>query len=337
METVRLALNAMATRFELVLHGENAVHLRAAGEAAMREIRRLEAQLSFYRPTSDIGRINARAAEGPVHVEARLFELLVAAKQLYQQTAGAFDITIGPLMRCWGFVNDTGHLPPDEALTEARNLTGMHLVHLDSTSRAVAFERPGVQIDLGGIGKGYAMDEAMSILTENGVTSALLHGGTSTIYALGRPTEDAQWKAAIPAPVPANHPSDTESVLAIVELENESLSASAPSGKSFIAEGEEYGHVLDPRSGSPVKGAALSVVVASSAMKSDALATALLVEGLEAADRMAEAFNIHALAASQPNGSGRFRVTQRGIPLYHQDSSPVIPDVLQRVSSDILT
>ena len=174
METVRLAIHAMATRFELVLHGERAVHLRAAGEAALEEIRRLEAQLSFYRPGSDVSRINAGAAAKPVRVEPGLFSLLTTAKAAAPPDgAGAFDVTIGPLMRCWGFVNDTGHLPAPEQLAEARKRTGMGLVHLDVSSRTVAFERPGVEIDLGGIGKGYAIDEAMASLVENGVTSAL--------------------------------------------------------------------------------------------------------------------------------------------------------------------
>ena len=320
METVRLALRAMATRFELVLHGENAVHLRAAGETAFSEISRLEAQLSFYRPTSDISRINATAAQQPVRVEPRLFELLLAAKQLYLQTDGAFDITIGPLMRCWGFVNGSGHFPPADVLAEARRQTGMHLVHLDPSKRTIAFERPGVQVDLGGIGKGYAIDEAIVSLREDGVTSALMHGGTSTIYALGQPPEDSRWKTAIPAPSASSGDSVNEDILAIVELHDESLSVSAPSGKSFVNEGTEYGHVIDPRSGYPVAGASLTAVVASSSMVSDALATALLVEGFEAADSivdsMADAYSVRLLAASHGNDASPFQVHQKGIPLF---------------------
>ena len=324
METVRLALHAMATRFELVLHGENAVYLRAAGEEALQEIRRLEAQLSFYRPTSDVSTINAHAANYPVTVEPRLFELLSTAKKIHDQTAGAFDITIGPLMRCWGFVNNTAYVPPPDALDAARSLTGMHLVHLDDVHRTVSFERPGVQIDLGGIGKGYAIDEAIASLVENGVTSALLHGGTSTMYALGHPPNAPAWNAALPSPISTGDHPDAEHVLAVVPLSNASLSSSAPSGKSFFVNGQEYGHVIDPRSGYPVNGAALTAVVASSAMKSDALSTALLVKGVEAVEPMAKTFNLHALAASLPDNHGQFQVSQHGIPLYHQDCSLVI-------------
>ena len=321
METVRLAIHAMATRFELVLHGENAVYLRAAGEEALNEIKRLEAQLSFYRPTSDVSRINAHAAQRPVSVEPRLFELLSTAKTMHCLTEGAFDITIGPLMRCWGFVNATGSFPNPDALTEARKRTGMHLVHLDEAQRTVSFDRPGVQIDLGGIGKGFAIDEAISLLVDNGITSALLHGGTSTMFALGSPPDATAWKAALPSPTSSRDQPDADHVLAVVPLRNASLSSSAPSGKSFFLNGQEYGHVLDPRSGCPVNGAALTAVVATNAMKSDALSTALLVQGVHAVEPMAEAFNMYALAASLPDNHGRFQVSQHGIPLYHPDSS----------------
>ena len=322
METVRLALHAMATRFELVLHGQDAVYLRAAGEAALAEIKRLEAQLSFYRPTSDISRINTHAAVSPVHVEPRLFELLTVAMQLYHQTDGAFDVTIGPLMRCWGFVNNRGHFPSPDLLEEARSRTGMHLVHLDASNRTISLERPGVQIDLGGIGKGYAIDEAMASLKEDGISSALLHGGTSTIYALGESPEGSTWNIAVPTPATGHHSADTEDVLAIVALSNESLSLSAPSGKSFVAQGKEYGHVIDPRSGYPVEGASLTAAVASSAMISDALSTALLVQGVQAVDHVANTFNIGTLAASPLDSSGQFQVAQHGIPLYDSNSSP---------------
>src|SRR5690242_12647427 len=107
MKTVTLACNAMATRFEIVLNGTDEVRLRAAGEEALEEIGRLEAQLSFYRPTSEISHLNARAAHAPVRVEPGLFRLLQQAQRLSEETNGAFDITVAPLMRCWGFVNDT--------------------------------------------------------------------------------------------------------------------------------------------------------------------------------------------------------------------------------------
>lgn len=313
MPAVQLALHAMATRFELVLPGPDAVRLRAAGEAALAEIRRLDAQLSFYRPTSDVSRINARAAHGPVRVEPRLFGLLQTAQRLYQETQGAFDITVGPLMRCWGFVDSTGHLPAPAALAEARSRTGMHLVQLDAAKRTVAFARPGVQIDLGGIGKGYAIDEAVALLREVGITSAFLHGGTSTLYALGRPPGETAWKTALPAPGAPDDPAETD-LLAVVALEDEALSVSAVSGKAFQADGTTYGHVLDPRVGRPVDGAACAAVAGVSATETDARSTALLVLGIPAAEQMARRFGVRTLVAGTPDAAGHIAVAQQGIP-----------------------
>lgn len=282
MKTVRLARRAMATRFELVLQGTDEVQLRAAGEEALAEISRLEAQLSFYRPTSDVSRINARAATEPVRVEPRLFKLLQTAQRLSEETDGAFDITVGPLMRCWGFVNGTGQLPDQAALAEARRRTGMHLVTLHEANYTVSFSRPGVQVDLGGIGKGYALDEAAEILREVGVMNAFLHGGTSTIVAMGQPFDAAHWKVAVPYPEAQGD--STDDILAIVPLHNEALSVSAVAGKSFFVDGKEFGHVLDPRKGKPVDGAEVAAVVASSATETDAISTALLVMGQEGQD-----------------------------------------------------
>src|SRR4051812_27453755 len=139
MQTVALARNAMATRFEIVLHGEDPVALRAAGEEALGEIDRIEAQLSLYRPTSEIAHLNARAARAPVRVTPGLFRLLQQARQLSLDTGGTFDITIAPLVRCWGFMGGTGQLPQPEAVAEARAKVGMHQVELNAEDLTVRF------------------------------------------------------------------------------------------------------------------------------------------------------------------------------------------------------
>src|SRR5262245_6003247 len=197
---VRLARHAMATRFEIVLHGEDEVALRAAGEEALGEIERLEAQLSLYRPSSEIAQVNARAAKEAVRVTPSLFSLLEHARKLHDETGGAFDITIAPLVRCWGFMGGTGRMPQDEEIAQARTRVGMNLVHLDAKEFTVRFAREGVMLDLGAIGKGYAVERAVEVLREAGVKSALLHGGTSTVYGLGRPPEAESWKIAIESP-----------------------------------------------------------------------------------------------------------------------------------------
>ncbi|MFW5972419.1 MAG: FAD:protein FMN transferase [Bacteroidota bacterium] len=291
----------MASRFELILHGEDAPWLRAAGEEALSEIRRLEHQLSRYRPTSDIGRINARAADEPVRVESRLFRLLQHCRQLYTVTSGAFDITVAPLMNAWGFTHSTGQLPAEDRLTRAREHCGMHLVELDEREHSVTFSRPGVTIDLGAIGKGYAVDEAMLLLREAGVESAFLHGGTSTIYGLGSPPDSDAWRVAVPRSAQELH--GEESPVALAELCNASLSVSAVWGKSFVADGVVYGHVLDPRLGRPVEGADLAAVTSRSATTADALSTALLVLGADARDVVSDYGDVGALVVERPSGA----------------------------------
>jgi thiamine biosynthesis lipoprotein len=272
-QTVRLALKAMATRFEIVLVGEEDTYLRAAGEAALREIRTVDRRFSFYNPRSELARLNRRAATEPVRVAPDLFALLETALSLTAETEGAFDPTVGPLMRCWGFYRGTGAMPTPEALDAARAVSGASHVILDSGSGTISFDRPGVELDLGGIGKGYAIDEAVRSLRENGIRDALVHGGTSTVYGLGRSWESAPWRVAI---------SDDKRFLGTVELSDDSLSVSAPSGKSFESKGERLGHVIDPRTGRPTRGAAVAAVTTGTATRSDALSTAALVLGAQA-------------------------------------------------------
>jgi FAD:protein FMN transferase len=277
MQTVAVARNAMATRFEIVLHGEDPVALRAAGEEALDEIQRIEGQLSLYQPTSEIAHLNARAAREPVRVTPGLFRLLERAKVLSAEMKGAFDITIAPLVRCWGFMGGTGRVPGAEELAEARANVGMHLVELNAEDFTVRFVRKGVMLDLGAIGKGYAVERAAELIRELGVSSALINGGTSSIYGLGNPPGAESWKVAIQSPAPSA--SAAAEPFATIQLMDEALSVSAVWGKSFQSEGVNLGHVLDPRSGRPLAGALLAAVALPSATETDAFSTGLLVSG----------------------------------------------------------
>lgn len=267
----------MATRFEIVLHGDNPVALRAAGEEALDEIDRLEAQLSLYRPTSEIAHVNARAAREPVHVSPPVFHLLEHARRLTVETGGAFDITIAPLVRCWGFMGGKGRMPDAGAIEDARSKVGMQHVELDARLFTVRFARDGMMIDLGAIGKGYALERAVELLHDAGVHSALLHGGTSTVHAIGTQPDGSPWTIAIERPRQSSE--DSAPLLARVPLTNEAMSVSAVWGRSFESGGKTYGHVIDARSGHPTEAALLSAIVLPSATETDALSTALLTLG----------------------------------------------------------
>ena len=282
MESLALARNAMATRFEFLLHGSNPVSLRAAGEEALDEVVRIEGRLSLYKATSEIARVNALASRGKVRVSATTFRLLQHARLLHEQTGGVFDITIAPLVKCWGFMGGQGRLPSDAEIEEALARVGMTHVELDESDFSVRFLREGMMIDLGAIGKGFALESAAESLRENGVESAFLHGGTSTVHCIGKPMDAEVWKVALDYPKSPGAVSEATKVttpLAVVRLKDEGLSVSGVWGRAIQHEGKILGHVLDPRTGRPVMGAMMSCVVLPSATETDALSTALLVAG----------------------------------------------------------
>ena len=259
----------MATRFEIVLHGENPASLRAAGEEALRLVEELEARLSLFRAGSEIACLNTRAAREPVRVTPALFALLQQAQKLQAESSGAFYITVAPLVRCWGYMGGDGRMPRPEEVAEARSKVGMGLVELRSEDFTVRFAREGVMLDLGAIGKGYAVERAAEVLREAGVTSALLHGGTSTVQAIGQPPGEEFWKIAIETPSPA---ADTPpKLLATVPLRDQAMSVSGVWGNSFEVGGRTYGHIIDPRTGEPALGTVLAAVVLPSATEMDAL------------------------------------------------------------------
>jgi len=277
MQTVTLARQAMATRFELVLAGGDPARLRAAGEEALDEIDRIEGLLSIYRPASEIAQVNARAGREPVRVSPEVFLLLRRAQALAEFSGGAFDIAVAPLVRCWGFMKGSGRRPTDADLTDAREASGMGQIELDEAEGAVRFRHPGAMLDLGSIGKGYALDAAAEFLRDAGVEHALLHGGTSTILAAGASADGSPWKVAIERPPGGGEADSSPPVLAVVELEDQALSVSAVWGKFFVLEGKSYGHVIDPRTGWPAENALLGAALAASAADSDALSTAILL------------------------------------------------------------
>ncbi len=294
MKTVLLARRAMNTRFEVWLHGPSEPTLRAAGEEALNEVELLEAQLSLFRPTSEIAQVNRYAAERPVRVSPPTFALLRRAWSLWSQTGGAFDPTVGPLLKAWGFLGGGGGMPAPSAVAQARGCVGMSRVVLDPENQTVRFERPGMLLDLGAIGKGYAIDCAVECLREAGVTSALIHAGTSSVYGLGRMPDGQPWKTAIcgaSAGVPSD-PADRSdrSLLAEIPLVDAALGVSAVAGKAFRWGDQCFGHVLDPRTGEPSQSALLAAVSLPAATEADALSTALLVQGEAGLDPLAAAY-----------------------------------------------
>lgn len=267
------AVEAMGTRFEIVLpdaRNQGGYDIHAIAEEALAEIVRLDSRLSAYQPTSDISWINAHAAQRDVKVEPQLFALLQRCVELSHATDGGFDITMGPLMRAWKFMGGTGALPSPDAVAGARSRVGSQHLRLDPAASTIRFARSGMAIDLGAVGKGFAIDEAIGVLRAHGVTRALLHGGTSSVHALGHPVGGDSWRIAW---------SPRTGGAKILEIRNSALSVSAQHGKSFFHNGQRYGHVIDPCTGWPADGPGSTVVTGPRSLECDALSTALLVNG----------------------------------------------------------
>jgi FAD:protein FMN transferase len=275
---LRFGLEAMATRFELVLSPErdgDEHRLQAIGEEALAEIARLETRLSAFQAASDISWINAHAGHRAVKVEPTLFALLQRCLTLSAATDGAFDITVGPLMRLWKVRGDPDDplealLPSFETVAEARTRVGYQHVRLDPQTSTIRLARPGMGLDLGAAGKGYAIGEAIAVLRAHGCTSALLHGGTSSLHAIGQPHDGDAWRIGWNPPGEAGR---------IFELRGGALSVSAVHGRAFWSQGRQYGHVVDPRTGWPTDAATSAVVTGPASLECDALSTALLVLG----------------------------------------------------------
>jgi thiamine biosynthesis lipoprotein len=255
----------MACRFEVVLPGEDARHV-AAARAALDIADRLEAQLSVFRENSELSGVNRCAAEQPTEVSRPLFALLQRAAKIHAETGGAFDITSTPLSRCWGFLHREGRLPDSQAIADALTHVGMKLVTLDVPSKTVRFQAPGVELNLGAIGKGYALDVMAKRLRRAGVQHALLSAGASSILAIG--DDGAGWPVHI-------RPRLLDGArVARLRLRDAAIATSGAGEQFVVVDGQRYGHVLDPRTGWPASGVVSATVVTRDAALADALSTA---------------------------------------------------------------
>lgn len=261
---------------------------RGAASAALDEIDRVDRLMSHYRPQSPLSRLNRAAAQGPVVVDAELYAFLELCLRWSRESDGAFDVTVGPLMKAWGFFRDEGRVPGEEQLAAARALVGYRHVVLDPARRSVSFDREGVEIDLGGIGKGYAVDRAVAVLRRLGIRSALVNLGGSSVYGLGAPEAAPGWTIGI------EDPTDPSRTALRVTLQDRALSVSGGYAKAFVEGGVTYSHVMDPRTGRPVRGVLCVAVLSASATDGDALDNAVAVLGLARA---------RALVASLPEAS----------------------------------
>jgi len=281
--------DAMGSTYTVKLYGNDRIAMEAAADAALDVAQDLDGLLSNYRPDSQWSEVNRYAAERPVKVSEELFRLLSECVAYSRESEGAFDISVGPLMKVWGFYKGTGHLPHRAEVAAALTRVGYRHIQLDAAAQTVRFDRPGVELDPGGIGKGYAVDRMVDVLRQKGVKAALVAGSGSSIYGLGNPPDEPRgWRVLIKDPW---HP---ERTIAELFLKDMSMSTSGSYEKFFAADGRTYSHIMDPRTGYPAQGSASVSVVSPRTIDSEAWAKPYFVNGRQwAAQHKPKEFRVY--------------------------------------------
>jgi thiamine biosynthesis lipoprotein len=264
---------SMACVYAIEAYGPDAQKLPSVVNEAFDEVDRIDRLMSHYRTDSPLSRLNREAGRNAVPVEPELFDFIADAMRYTRQSDGAFDITVGPLMKAWGFFRGEGRMPSPGELADARRHVGAAHVTLNATANSIQFDAPGVELDLGGIAKGYAVDRVVGLLREGGISAALISAGGSTIYALGSQPGQEGWDVTIQDPI------DSRRIARTIRLKDRALSVAGSSEKAFEFEGVRYSHIMDPRSGRPVQGVLSVVVLANTGTVGDALDDALFVLG----------------------------------------------------------
>jgi FAD:protein FMN transferase len=352
---MQFARQAMASQFEIRLPlaapgtpaGQNP-HAELALEA-LEALDALEEQSSFFRPTSELNRINRLAADGPVDVEPELFKLLCLARDIWRNTDGALDLTATPLWQVWGFAARAGSMPSHQQIADALSRVGFQFVELDEQRNTVRFSKPGIQLNLGSVGKGHALDRLAAKLLGGGTSHFLLHGGKSSILARGSelgPSPDCRQRSEQPiaprkisgaeassAKEPAAdspdywtigipHPWKVGKRVVEIKLRNRAAGTSSSQFQSFRHKGKVYGHIIDPRTGRPAEGILSATVLAPTAAMADAVSTAFYVMGLEKSLDYARAHEeIGAVLLTHSAGSGDVEIHSAGL----EDCEFIVP------------
>ena len=275
----------MGTVFETTIYAPDKYVAEKTFNEVVQEINRLDYLMSNYKKESVLSELNRNASAEPAACNKELAGVIEQSLRYSDITDGAFDITIGPLMKKWGFFKKKGRIPGKEELESVlesvsyKNIiveekTIKSLAKNPGTVKTVFFKNPGTRIDLGGIGKGYAVDKAISVLKQNGISSALINFA-GNIYTFGTPPGKDSWVIGL------QHPRESEGLLGTFDIKDKAVSTSGDYEKFFIIEGKRYSHIIDPRTGNPVKGIVSATIVTGNAARADALSTGVFVLGLE--------------------------------------------------------
>ena len=266
---------SMACEYAIEAYSRDAEALPRILDQAFDEVDRIDRLMSHYKANSPLSQVNQEAAQHPVAVPQELFDFIADALRYHRESGGTFDITVGPLMKAWGFFRGEGRLPSESELAGARRHVGGAHVTLDPGSRTIAFDEAGVELDLGGIAKGYAVDRVVELLERRDVAAALISAGGSTIYGFGSPPGAAAWTVTLQDPI------DSRKTAFTIALKDRAVSVAGGSEKAFETDGMRYSHIMDPRTGRPAQGVLSVAVLTTTGTAGDALDNAFFVLGPE--------------------------------------------------------
>lgn len=274
----------MACDFDVMLNPDGPTSQLEVASVALELVHELEQLMSVYREDATLSVLNRNAANCDFPVSEELFGLLSRARQISELTEGAFDIASGAMVSLWRRCRQEGSIPTADQITTVLDCCGLRHVHLDDGPSTVTFDRNGLELNLGAIGKGYAVDRAGELLLERGINDWLVHGGRSSIRASGRHAGLDGWPVALRNPLLPDKP------FATFLLQDQALGTSGTAVQWFRHEGKRYGHILDPRTGWPVESMLSVSVIAPDAALADALSTAFFVLGVEKALKYCDNF-----------------------------------------------
>ena len=269
----------MGTFAEVSIYSHDEKTAGNAIEEALNEMERMDRIMSNYKNDSELAKVNKKAAKSPVPCNAELLEVIERSQYYSEMSGGAFDITVSPMVALWGFFSEKGHVPPEKEIEKLLPaISYKNLVINKSTDPkkpgTVLFKNTKTQIDLGGIGKGYAVDKALEVIKKYGINNGCINLG-GNIYVLGTPPGKNAWKIGV------QHPRDGNEILGYLELKNEATATSGDYERFFEFNGKRYSHIINPQTGIPVCGTIAVTIVAPTGTEVDTLSTSVFVLGRE--------------------------------------------------------
>jgi len=286
----RIAMDTIST---ITIASSSKRQAKEVVDAGFAEIKRLEGLLNFFSPDSEITAINRSSGYKPVRVSKETLNIIKKAVRISEHTEGAFDPTVAPLMRLWGFSDEiiSGAIPEAQEIKNILPLVDYRRIKINDSTSEIFLEKKGMELDLGGIAKGYAADKAIEVIKSKGIKSALVAIG-GDIRGYGLKPDKKPWRVGIQNPRPESGVGDKEDIFATFYLEDSAISTSGDYQRFFIKEGVRYHHILDPKTGFPA-GEVMSVsVIASEGYMADAISTGVFVLGSEKGIKLLESLGL---------------------------------------------